>query len=100
MAAFADSICITRKTAKRIGFEIMYFVYVLSSEICDRLYIGSSADPDERLRSHNSGKVKSSRSYKPWKRVLLEQIETKSSALKREKYLKSGWGRKTLKKLI
>jgi len=78
----------------------MYFVYVLSSEICDRLYIGSSAEPDERLRSHNFGKVKSSKPYRPWKRVLLEQYEIKTSALKREKYLKSGWGRKALAKLI
>ena len=78
----------------------MYFVYVLSSETCDRFYIGSSAEPDERLRDHNFGKVKSSKPYRPWRRILLEQHETKSLALKREKYLKSGWGRKTLAKLI
>ena len=78
----------------------MYFVYVLRSEKTGRLYIGSSAKPDERLHSHNGGKVISTAPYRPWLRVFLEQHDSKSVAIKREKYLKSGWGRKALAKLI
>ena len=74
----------------------MYYVYVLSSVVCNRLYIGSSADPDVRLASHNAGRVRSTRSHRPWRRVLLEEHPDRDTACRREKYLKSGWGRKWL----
>jgi len=32
-----------------------HFVYVLRSTVAERLYIGSSAEPDARLKSHNVG---------------------------------------------
>jgi len=78
----------------------MIYVYVLYSTAFDRHYIGSSADPDHRLQSHNSGKVKSTAKYKPWIRVYLEECVDRSSAMKREKYLKSGYGRRWLKRNI
>jgi putative endonuclease len=75
----------------------MYYVYVLENN-SGRMYIGSSADPDSRLISHNAGRVRSTKGGRPWRRILLEEYEDKSFALKRERYLKSGWGRKELKK--
>jgi putative endonuclease len=78
----------------------MYFVYVLKSEENGRFYIGSSENPDRRLDEHNSGKVKSTKSFRPWKRIFLEEHSSRSDAIRREKYLKSGWGRKVLAKLI
>lgn len=75
----------------------MYFVYVLKSDSTDRFYIGSSADPDERLRAHNAGRGGWSKRYRPWARVLLEEYEDRETAEKREQYLKSGWGRRCLK---
>ena len=78
----------------------MYYVYVLHSIEHDRLYIGSSASPDERLKSHNAGRVKSTKAYRPWKRVFLEEHSDRNTAEKRERYLKSGWGRRWLKEQI
>ena len=78
----------------------MYYVYVLQSRQTDRFYIGSSASPDERLKSHNMGRVRSAKGGKPWKRILLEAHEDKPSALKRERYLKSGWGRSELQNIL
>ena len=78
----------------------MYFVYVLCSASHDRLYIGSSAAPDERLQSHNASRVRSTKAYRPWVRVLLEEYADRETAEKRERYLKSGWGRKELKKRL
>lgn len=75
----------------------MYYVYVLHSLKCNRLYVGSSAQPDERLKSHNAGRVKSTKAYRPWERVLLEELSDRNTAEKRERYLKSGWGRRWLK---
>jgi len=74
----------------------MYYVYVLRSQTAGRLYIGSSATPDERLASHNAGRVKSTRSARPWTRLLLESHPDRQTAEKRERYLKSGWGRRWL----
>ena len=75
----------------------MYYVYVLHSIEHDRQYVGSSAKPDERIKSHNAGRVKSTKAYRPWERVLLEEHSSRESAEKRERYLKSGWGRRWLK---
>ena len=51
----------------------MYYVYVLHSAEYDRLYVGSSAKPDERLKSHNAGRVKSTKAFRPWARIHLEE---------------------------
>jgi len=46
------------------------------------------------LLSHNAGKVKSTKSYLPWKLIYNEEFETRIEARKREKYLKSAAGRR------
>ncbi|WP_299763396.1 GIY-YIG nuclease family protein [uncultured Dokdonia sp.] len=78
----------------------MYFVYVLRSEVDGRLYKGLTQDIENRLREHNSGKMKSTKGYIPWVLVYQEKIETRVEARKREKYLKSGVGREFLKKYL
>ncbi|MFA6131674.1 MAG: GIY-YIG nuclease family protein [Patescibacteria group bacterium] len=76
----------------------MYFVYVLQSEKDERLYIGSSADLDKRLKQHNSGKTKSTKPYRPYKLIYTEEFQSKTEALQREKQIKnSGFIRKQLK---
>ena len=78
----------------------MYYVYVLRSLTTGRLYIGSSGAPEVRLRAHNSGRSRWSRNHRPWVRILLEEHTDRQTAQKRERYLKSGWGRRTLLKEI
>ena len=77
-----------------------YFVYILRSLEFQKLYIGSSADPDNRLKAHNAGRGGWTKNFRPWERIWLEEFEEKSVALKREKYLKSGWGRKWIEKNV
>jgi GIY-YIG catalytic domain len=50
------------------------YVYILRSTRADRLYVGSSAEPDERLKSHNFGRVCSTKAWRPWERVLLADV--------------------------
>ena len=69
-----------------------YFVYVLRSTMVARLYLGSSAEPDERLKSHNFGRVCSTKPWRPWERVLLEEYQDRATAEKRERYLKVRMG--------
>ena len=78
----------------------MYFVYILKSLTVLRYYIGSSENVARRLSDHNSGKVKSTKAYKPWEVVYLEKFNIKSDALKREKQIKSYKSGNAFKKLL
>ncbi|WP_430966986.1 GIY-YIG nuclease family protein [Spongiimicrobium sp. 2-473A-2-J] len=75
----------------------MYYVYALWSEEHDKIYVGLTTNPDRRLMEHNEGKSTYTRKYRPWQRFFLEPAPDLESARKKEKYYKSGWGRKTLK---
>ena len=72
----------------------MFYVYVLRSIEFNRQYIGMSSDVDRRLAEHNKGKSKSTKPYKPWSLIFFESFETSLEAREREKWLKSGVGRK------
>ncbi|MGE0568215.1 MAG: GIY-YIG nuclease family protein, partial [Bacteroidia bacterium] len=63
----------------------------------DRFYVGHSTDIDKRLAYHNSGKVKSTKAFAPWKVVYSEIFTNATDARSREKYFKSAAGRKFLK---
>ncbi|MEM6543017.1 MAG: GIY-YIG nuclease family protein [Bacteroidota bacterium] len=78
----------------------MFFVYALWSEKYNKIYVGFSKNPDQRLREHNSGKSSFTKRYAPWSRFYLEKAETSVEARKKEKYYKSGWGRKRLKSIL
>ncbi|MBT8282424.1 MAG: GIY-YIG nuclease family protein [Muriicola sp.] len=76
----------------------MVKVYVLRSEQDGRFYVGMSSDIEKRIIAHNSGRTKSTKGYRPWKLIHLEDYPERTSARKREKYLKSGYGKQWLKK--
>ncbi len=75
----------------------MMFVYVLKSEKEERLYVGMTISVEKRLKEHNAGKTKSTKGYRPWKVVHTEEYPDRTTARKREKYLKSGYGKQWLK---
>jgi putative endonuclease len=77
-----------------------HYIYILCSQETGKLYIGSTSDPDQRLKEHNAGKSAWTRKYRPWERIWLEKLDSKEKALSREKYLKSGWGRKWIEKNV
>ncbi|MEW7289744.1 GIY-YIG nuclease family protein [Aquimarina sp. 2304DJ70-9] len=73
------------------------YVYVLRSLKDDRFYVGMSQDVDKRLKEHNLGKTQSTKGYRPWEIILIEEYPDRITARKREKYLKSGYGKQWLK---
>ena len=75
----------------------MFYVYVLKSINFDKFYTGFTSDLVKRLAEHNSGKTKSNKAYVPFEIIYTEEIESREDARKREKYLKTGAGRKFLK---
>jgi putative endonuclease len=79
----------------------MFTVYVLHSEKYDKLYIGCTSDLIQRLLSHNQLARKGwTVKYRPWKLIYSEELTDKSTAMKREKELKSHKGRDFLRSLI
>ena len=76
----------------------MFFTYVLHSPKFDRIYIGQTNNIRNRTKQHNSGKVKSTKTYISWELVHYEKFETRPEAMKREKELKSHKGRDYIRK--
>ena len=74
----------------------MYFIYVLFSEKLVKRYIGSTENREKRLQQHNAGHSKFTSGGIPWRFFYEEKYESKTEAMKREKFLKSGIGRKWL----
>ena len=75
----------------------MYFTYVLQSEKDSRLYVGFTKDLKARISLHNSGKVRSTSGRRPLSLVYYEACLSERDAIDREKYLKTGYGRRYLK---
>jgi putative endonuclease len=78
----------------------MYYVYVIYSSSYNNYYTGSTENLENRLKEHNSGKCKYTSGRMPWRLIYKEEHPTRSEAMKREKFLKSGQGRKLLKDIL
>ena len=78
----------------------MHYFYVIYSAGRDRYYYGSSHDPELRLRLHNEGATRSTKSGIPWRLVYTESYEEKSAALKREREIKRMKSRQYTEQLI
>jgi len=76
----------------------MYYIYVLYSERDKHLYIGSTPDLKKRMLKHKTGRVRSTKNRRPLDLIYYEAYMLRIDALRREKYLKSGGGRKELAK--
>ncbi len=88
-----------RDLAKRDKTVIMnYYVYVLKSLKNNDIYIGSTSDLSNRFKLHNSGKVKSTKGYRPWKLLECEKFNNRSETFKREMFLKEHQQKDIIKK--
>ena len=77
----------------------MYFVYMVRCAD-GTLYTGWARDPHSRLRVHNAGKgAKYTRARLPVSLVYVEECDSLSAALKRERQLKP-WSRAKKEALI
>jgi len=75
----------------------MWYTYLIQSKKDTRWYTGVTNDLRKRLSKHNSGKVLSTKNRKPFDLIYYEACHDESDAIAREKYLKSGMGKKYLK---
>ncbi len=77
-----------------------YFVYTLLSLKDNKLYTGFTNNLKERLLKHTKGLVTSTRLRRPFKLIHSEMFFNEPDAKAREKFLKSGFGRKQLKQAL
>jgi len=70
--------------------------YVLRGSDGSYLYKGACRNLAKRLRDHRAGRVSCTKNRRPLTLVYREECSDYSAALKREKFLKSGQGRKWL----
>jgi len=79
-----------------VGFT----VYIIESLSTGKRYVGQTNNLQRRLAEHNNpdhnpGKY-TSKHAGPWKLIHQEQYSSRSEAMKRERWLKSGTGRQWL----
>lgn len=72
----------------------------LRSEKDGKLYVGWTDDLRKRFKKHNAGKVTATQDRRPLKVVYYEACLDEDKAIKREKYFKTGFGRRFLKARI
>jgi len=74
-----------------------YYIYVLQSQFDKNFYTGYTHNIQERIQKHNLGKVTSIKNRLPMKLIYWEGCLNRKDALSREKYLKTGWGKRFIK---
>jgi len=78
----------------------VFYVYVLISRTAAKRYVGQTDNLARRVAEHNDPKHNpckfTTKHPGPWELVHHEEFHTRSEAMKREKWLKSGIGRKWL----
>jgi len=93
---------------------LMYYIYLLENEDDKSWYIGFTTNIKERVDAHNQNKGGRTTKKKlrnnfsrgtatksePWKLIYHEMYLDKMDAIGREKFLKSGSGRRYLKKQL
>jgi putative endonuclease len=74
-----------------------YYVYILKSEKDHKWYTGCTSDLKRRLIEHNQGKNFSTKKRFPFKLIYYELCLNSKDAYAREKYLKTGMGKRYIK---
>jgi putative endonuclease len=77
-----------------------FVLYILKSSVANKTYIGYSGNIIQRIFWHNNGNKGYTQKFRPWTVIHIEFSQTKSEAMKREKFLKSGQGRVWIKNNI
>lgn len=75
----------------------MFYTYVLKSKKDGKLYTGSTNDLRKRFNEHNNGRIVSTKNRGPFILIYYEACLNEQDARYREKYLKSGMGKRYLR---
>ena len=77
--------------------DCMFYVYVLRSKKDGEWYTGNTNNLRKRFNQHNEGKSTWTKGRGPFEIIYYEVCLNKEDAKSREKYLKSGMGKRYIK---
>ena len=75
----------------------MIYTYVLQSKNDKKFYVGFTEDLKLRFEQHNKGYVESTKNRRPLDLIYYEACLDREDASRREKYLKSTYGKRFIK---
>ncbi len=87
-----------RSRVARQNFHMEYFTYILVSSRNGDLYVGSTENIENRISLHNKGRVRSTKSSRPWKLLEVHSFKTRGEAFRCEKFLKTHQQKDLIKK--
>lgn len=69
-------------------------VYVMTNgDDSPRFYVGLTSDVNARLEDHNAGRCPHTAAHRPWRVHVVIEFSDQATAVRFERYLKSGSGR-------
>ena len=77
-----------------------FYVYIIQSDCDGSYYIGSTNNLTDRIKRHNQGRSQYTKPKRPWKLIYWEKHPDRSSAVKRENYLKRQKNKKAIESLV
>jgi len=78
----------------------MHYVYVLRSAKDGNLYTGYTTDLRQRVADHTAGKASSTRDRRPLQLIYYEAYLLPKDAKARERFVKSGSGKRFIRKQL
>lgn len=78
----------------------MFYTYVLQSEKDKKLYTGFTKNLKSRFDLHCRGSVESTKDRRPLKLIYYEACLSQDDATRREKYLKTIYGKRYIKSRV
>ncbi|MFC1501720.1 GIY-YIG nuclease family protein [Elusimicrobiota bacterium] len=75
----------------------MFYTYIMRSEKDNKWYTGCTGNLRKRFKDHNNNRILSTKERGPFQIMYYEACQNQQDAYAREKYLKSGMGKRYLK---
>ncbi len=79
---------------------MFYYIYVLKSKKDDKMYAGYTNNLKFRFEQHKKGLIDSTRNRRPLELIYSEACLSQQDATRREKYLKTIYGKRFIKSRI
>lgn len=79
---------------------MFFYTYLLLSKKDGKWYTGATQDLRKRLKMHNNNEIFSTKNRGPFELIYYEACRSQHDSFAREKYLKSGPGKRYLKNRI
>lgn len=76
---------------------LWFYTYILKSEKDGNFYTGTTNNLERRIEEHNKGKGYYTKNKLPMRLIYFEACSNKDDAYRRERYLKTGMGKRYIK---